>query len=296
MVPLTFQDVSLSSDMNFHGVVLSSPALSSRLFTFTVGWGSYFDFCPRPCSSTNRWMGQARNPSDAEDYSHCGVRAITYTLALLPPNVCSRPRDGDVAARHGYFLSASTSWTHRCLHVKKLVQFSHFIRTYGDNFPLRLNCHLCVLQRVFSSHARRHLQCNSTNKNFRHVSMSDAYSILILRPQSVTPGNDKSMRYQKGKGNCGCGDARECSMISTIVSKPLSAQVFCVANQPACMSRCLPNQVFLLLWLHSGSRRPFSSCRLTSKLISLATNHYEQCRGEERCSLAWMDVNSMQND
>ena len=37
-----------------------------------------------------------------------------------------------------------------------------------------------------------------------------------------------------------CG-ARECSMISTIV-KPLSAQVFCVANQLACVSGLLPQQ------------------------------------------------------
>ena len=50
-----------------------------------------------------------------------------------------------------------------------------------------------------------------------------------------------------------CG-ARECSMISTNV-KPLSAQVFCLANQPACMSRCLLQQELSPLCLLSRERR-----------------------------------------
>ena len=37
-------------------------------------------------------------------------------------------------------------------------------------------------------------------------------------------------------------------MISTIVT-PLSAQMFRFASQLACVSRCLPQQVFSLLWL-----------------------------------------------
>ena len=41
-----------------------------------------------------------------------------------------------------------------------------------------------------------------------------------------------------------CG-ARECSMISTIV-KLLLAQPFCITNQLACVSRCLPQITFLI--------------------------------------------------
>ena len=45
-------------------------------------------------------------------------------------------------------------------------------------------------------------------------------------------------------------DARDCSMISTIV-KPLSAQMFCFANQLACVSRRGPQEVSSVLWLLS---------------------------------------------
>ena len=57
-----------------------------------------------------------------------------------------------------------------------------------------------------------------------------------------------SQRFQREvKSEWLCG-AREYSMISTIV-KLLSAQMICIANQLACVSRCLPQQVLSLLWL-----------------------------------------------
>ena len=106
MLPFTFQNVSLSSDMNFSGVVLSRPALSSRLFTFTVG---------RDHTLTSVRVlvrapidGSDSQPIDAEDYSHCVVRALTPTLACYH-RTCAVSKRLDVAAGHGYFLSVSTS-------------------------------------------------------------------------------------------------------------------------------------------------------------------------------------------
>ena len=74
----------------------------------------------------------------------------------------------------------------------------------------------------------------------------------------------------------GCG-ARECSMINTMV-KLLSAQVFCLGNQLACVSRCPPQQVDSALAPLQNKKTVFllSEFRQASERQELA--------GDTRCS------------
>ena len=71
----TFQNGSFSTHMNFHSVLLSGLALSSRLFTITR---SSVHFCPRPCFE-HLSMGQARNPLTL------GTTLCVYPVLLCPP-------------------------------------------------------------------------------------------------------------------------------------------------------------------------------------------------------------------
>ena len=82
MLPLTFQSVSLSKHVNFHSVLLSDPALS----------GSYFDFCPSPCSNTCRWARLAVPSTQRTTF--CVVRGLVprVTTACM-----SSPRDWAVS-------------------------------------------------------------------------------------------------------------------------------------------------------------------------------------------------------